>query len=66
MNSWPVGPEVVGNKKGGILVGPLYQGCALRWVNRPLIGCWIGGYYPAEQFPHGTSPWQRARTFPGV
>ena len=24
-------------------------------VDRPLVGCWIGGYYPAEQFPLGSS-----------
>ena len=26
--------------------------------DRPLIGYWMGGYFPAEQFPHGTSGWQ--------
>jgi hypothetical protein len=27
-------------------------------VDRPLIGFWIGGYYPAEQFRSGTSLWR--------
>ncbi|MGA2256399.1 MAG: hypothetical protein ABSG53_17250 [Thermoguttaceae bacterium] len=29
-----------------------------RPVNRPLLGFWIGGYYPAEQFPGGTARWR--------
>jgi hypothetical protein len=29
-----------------------------RPVDRPLVGLWIGGYYPAEQFPGGTSEWR--------
>jgi hypothetical protein len=28
-----------------------------RPVNCPLVGRWIGGYYPAEQFPRGTANW---------
>jgi hypothetical protein len=27
-------------------------------VERPLLGFWLGGYYPAEQFPRGTSDWR--------
>jgi hypothetical protein len=27
-------------------------------VDRPLFGPWRSGYFPAEQFPHGTSRWQ--------
>ena len=27
-------------------------------VDRPLLGAWIGGYYPAEQFPLGHRSWQ--------
>lgn len=27
-------------------------------VDRPLLGFWLGGYYPAEQFPAGTSHWR--------
>jgi len=27
-------------------------------VDRPLVGAWIGGYYPAEQFPRGHHSWQ--------
>jgi L-ascorbate 6-phosphate lactonase len=27
-------------------------------VDRPLLGFWVGGYYPAEQFPNGTAPWR--------
>jgi len=27
-------------------------------VDRPLLGAWIGGYYPAEQFPQGHHSWQ--------
>ncbi len=27
-------------------------------VDRPLLGTWLGGYYPAEQFPHGHHGWQ--------
>ena len=30
---------------------------ALAPVRRPLLGFWLGGYYPAEQFPHGTARW---------
>ena len=26
-------------------------------ARRPLLGLWIGGYYPAEQFPRGTDQW---------
>jgi hypothetical protein len=26
-------------------------------VDCPLVGQWLGGYYPAEQFPHGTAQW---------
>jgi hypothetical protein len=29
-----------------------------RAVDRPLIGPWRSGYYPAEQFPSGTGRWQ--------
>ena len=31
-----------------------------RAVDRPLLGYWVGGYYPGEQFPRGTSSWQNA------
>jgi hypothetical protein len=27
-------------------------------VERPLLGFWRGGYYPAEQFPAGTAGWR--------
>ena len=27
-------------------------------VDRPLLGAWMGGYYPAEQFPQGHHSWQ--------
>lgn len=27
-------------------------------VDRPLLGAWIGGYYPAEQFPLGHHSWR--------
>jgi len=27
-------------------------------VDRPLLGAWVGGYYPAEQFPHGHNTWR--------
>ncbi len=27
-------------------------------VERPLLGFWMGGYYPAEQFPSGTAGWR--------
>ncbi len=27
-------------------------------VDRPLLGAWLGGYYPAEQFPQGHHSWQ--------
>ncbi len=30
----------------------------LEPVERPLLGFWLGGYYPAEQFPTGTAFWQ--------
>ena len=26
-------------------------------VDRPLIGCWLGGYFPSGQFPRGASCW---------
>jgi len=26
-------------------------------TDRPLVGTWVGGYYPAEQFPRGVSGW---------
>lgn len=29
----------------------------LEPVERPLLGFWLGGYYPAEQFPAGTAGW---------
>jgi hypothetical protein len=28
-----------------------------RAVERPLLGYWIGGYYPGQQYPRGTSSW---------
>ncbi|MHB8969767.1 MAG: uroporphyrinogen decarboxylase/cobalamine-independent methonine synthase family protein [Pirellulaceae bacterium] len=30
-------------------------------VERPLVGLWFGGYYPAEQFPRGTAQWRPAQ-----
>jgi len=27
-------------------------------VDQPLLGAWVGGYYPAEQFPQGHHSWQ--------
>ena len=30
-------------------------------VERPLLGFWLGGYYPAEQFPTGTAGWRDGR-----
>lgn len=27
-------------------------------VDRPLLGVWVGGYYPAEQFPRGHGGWR--------
>ncbi|MHC4581711.1 MAG: hypothetical protein ACYS14_09655 [Planctomycetota bacterium] len=27
-------------------------------VDRPLLGAWVGGYYPAEQFPQGHNAWR--------
>ncbi len=30
-------------------------------VDRPLLGAWLGGYYPAEQFPRGHHAWQVGR-----
>jgi hypothetical protein len=30
-------------------------------ADRPLLGHWVGGYYPAEQFPRGTSRWAGRR-----
>jgi len=26
-------------------------------VDQPLLGAWVGGYYPADQFPHGHHSW---------
>ena len=31
-------------------------------ADRPLVGGWVGGYYPAEQFPRGVSGWARSAT----
>jgi hypothetical protein len=30
----------------------------LEPVDRPLLGFWLGGYYPADQFPAGTASWR--------
>ncbi len=30
-------------------------------VDRPLLGFWLGGYYPAEQFPNGTAAWREGQ-----
>ena len=30
-------------------------------VERPLIGAWLGGYFPAQQFPHGTAGWREGQ-----
>ncbi len=30
----------------------------LEPVSRPLLGFWLGGYYPAEQFPNGAALWR--------
>ncbi len=30
-------------------------------VERPLLGFWLGGYYPAEQFPTGIAGWRDGR-----
>ena len=27
-------------------------------VSRPVLGFWLGGYYPAEQFPNGAALWR--------
>ena len=29
-----------------------------RPVDRPLLGLWLGGYFPADQFPAGVSRWR--------
>lgn len=34
---------------------------SLRPVDRPLLGFWVGGYYPGEQFPRGTSDWREGQ-----
>lgn len=31
---------------------------SLAPVDRPLLGFWLGGYYPAEQFPSVTAAWR--------
>ncbi len=31
-------------------------------VDRPLLGAWIGGYYPAEQFPQGHESWRLGKS----
>jgi hypothetical protein len=28
-----------------------------RPADGPLVGCWVGGYFPGEQFPRGVSGW---------
>ena len=34
---------------------------ARRPVDRPLVGLWRGGYFPAEQFPSGTARWREGQ-----
>jgi len=34
---------------------------ACQPVEHPLIGVWVGGYYPREQFPRGTSRWHEGQ-----
>ncbi len=33
----------------------------LEQMERPLLGLWRGGYYPAEQFPAGAGGWREGR-----
>ena len=30
-------------------------------VDRPLLGAWMGGYFPGEQFPNGISQWTKGQ-----
>ena len=30
-------------------------------VDRPLMGLWLGGYYPSEQFPVGAAAWRESQ-----
>lgn len=31
-------------------------------ADRPLVGAWAGGYFPTQQFPHGTAGWREGQT----
>jgi hypothetical protein len=42
----------------GKLIGRHEAFLNLEPVDRHLLGFWLGGYYPAEQFPAGTAPWR--------
>ncbi len=46
------------NKSPQALIAGHEAFLACRPVERPLLGLWIGGYYPAEQFPGGTAAWR--------
>jgi hypothetical protein len=48
----------VSNKSRQELIGAHEAFLACRPVERPLLGFWIGGYFPAEQFPAGTAAWR--------
>ena len=45
----------MGNKSRQELIALHEAFLECRPVDRPLVGLWIGGYYPAEQFPRGTA-----------
>lgn len=36
----------------------------LEPVEQPVLGFWLGGYYPADQFPAGTAGWREGRELP--
>jgi hypothetical protein len=48
----------VSNKSQQDLIAAHEAFLECRPVERPLVGHWIGGYYPAEQFPGGTGEWR--------
>jgi hypothetical protein len=51
----------MGNKSCHELIALHEAFLECRPVDRPLVGRWIGGYYPAEQFPRGTAAWRASR-----
>jgi hypothetical protein len=48
----------VSNKSWQQLIDAHEAFLACRPVDRPLLGLWVGGYFPAQQFPAATARWR--------